>query len=74
MIGPRIGLDPLRLDGSRFVAPTWGKEYNVPFKYRLEVGAVHNDSQVIQLFLTPTSGKNRKEFLAFEYVYTRSQQ
>jgi hypothetical protein len=68
------GLDPLKLDGSRFVAPTWGKENNVPFKYRLEVGAVHNDNQVIHLFLTPTSGKNRKEFLAFEYVYTRSQQ
>jgi hypothetical protein len=25
----------------------------------------------VQLYLTPESGHERKEFLAFEYVYTR---
>lgn len=29
------------------------------------------DRQVVQLYLTPQSGKSLKEFLAFEYVYTR---
>jgi hypothetical protein len=59
------------LRGGRFVAPTWGKAANVPFRYRLAVGDVKGDRQTVQLFLTPESGKDRKEFLAFEYLYTR---
>jgi hypothetical protein len=59
------------LKGERFVAPTWGKAANVPFRYRLAVGEVKGDRQTVQLFLTPESGKDRKEFLAFEYLYTR---
>jgi hypothetical protein len=59
------------LKGERFVAPTWGMATNVPFRYRLTVGDVKGDRQTVQLFLTPESGKDRKEFLAFEYLYTR---
>jgi hypothetical protein len=61
----------VRLKGGRFVAPTWGKTANVPFRYRLAVGDVKGDRQTVQLFLTPESGEDRTEFLAFEYIYTR---
>jgi hypothetical protein len=40
-------------------------------RYRLAVGELEKDRQVVQLYLTPLSGKSLKEFLAFEYVYTR---
>ena len=46
------------------MAPTWGKEQNVPFQYRLVVGDVKGDRQTVKLFLTPESGKDRNEFLA----------
>jgi hypothetical protein len=62
----------IKLDGSHFVAPTWGKSQNVPFHYRLAIGAVRDDRQVVRMYLTPESGIDRKEFLAFEYVYTRA--
>ena len=62
----------VKLEGNHFVAPSWGKAQNVPFRYRLAVGAVRSDRQVVQLFLTPESGKDRKEFLAFEYIYVRA--
>jgi Protein of unknown function (DUF1579) len=61
----------LRLYGGSFVAPLWGKAANAAFMYRLTVGAVKKDRQVVQLYLTPQSGAGAKEFLAFEYVYTR---
>jgi hypothetical protein len=61
----------IKLYGGNFVAPQWGKATNVAFTYRLTVGEIANDSQVVQLYLTPQSGESPKEFLAFEYVYTR---
>ncbi len=38
---------------------------------RLAVGAIQQKQQLIQLFLTPLTGKSVKESSAFEYVYTR---
>jgi Protein of unknown function (DUF1579) len=67
-IGPGETID---LDGSHFVAPTWGNAHNVPFRYRLRVGGVMGDRQLVQLLLTPEFGKDRAEFVAFEYRYTR---
>jgi len=43
----------------------------VTFIYRLTVGEVEKDRQVVQLYLTPQSGESTKEFLAFEYIYPR---
>jgi hypothetical protein len=43
----------------------------VAFTYRLTVGEIEHDSQTVRLYLTPQAGKDPKEFLAFEYVYTR---
>jgi hypothetical protein len=57
--------------GGTFVAPQWGPAKNMEFAYRLTVGAVRDDHQVVQLYLTPRSEKGAKEFLAFDYVYTR---
>lgn len=58
--------------GTSFVAPEWGTAKNVPFMYRLTVGPVDENRQVVQLFLTEQTGRGRrKEFLAFEYVYSR---
>ncbi len=62
----------VKMQGGHFVAPEWGKAHNVPFRYKLLVGGVKGDRQTVQLFLTPESGKDRKEFLAFEYVYVRA--
>jgi hypothetical protein len=61
----------LTLHGSRFVAPQWGEAKNVPFRYRIVVDPVEKDRQAVRLYFTPQSGANAKEFLAFEYVYTR---
>jgi hypothetical protein len=62
----------VKLMGSTFVAPQWGPDTNVTFQYRLTVGRVQDDRQIVQLFLTPkTAANDAKEFLAFEYVYTR---
>src|SRR5262245_18049601 len=63
----------IKLSGGSFVAPRWGEATNMAFAYRLTVGAVTNNRQVVQLYLTPQAGESRKEFLAFEYVYTRRQ-
>ncbi len=65
------GKGGIKLYGGSFVAPRWGEATNAAFMYRLTVGEVENDRQVVQLFLTPQSGESAKEFLAFEYVYTR---
>ena len=62
----------LTLYGGGFVAPQWGKSKNVPFRYRLVVGHVEKEQQAVRLYLTPQSGANPKEFLAFEYVYSRT--
>jgi hypothetical protein len=43
----------------------------VAFSYRLTVGGIEDDDQVVRLYLTPRAAENAKEFLAFEYVYTR---
>jgi hypothetical protein len=32
---------------------------------------IENNRQTVRLYLTPQFGANAKEFLAFEYVYTR---
>lgn len=63
--------DVIRLQGGRFVAPQWGEARDVAFSYRLEVGKIENNRQLVRLYLTPQSGKIAREFLAFEYVYTR---
>jgi Protein of unknown function (DUF1579) len=65
------GKDGIQLNGGSFVAPQWGDAKNVAFTYRLTVGAIENNSQVVHLYLTPQAGESPKEFLAFEYVYTR---
>jgi hypothetical protein len=62
----------VKLEGGHFVAPKWGKADNVPFRYRLVVGDLKGDRQTVRLFLTPESGKDRMEFLAFEYRYVRA--
>lgn len=54
-----------------FVIPQWGEATNVAFRYRLVMGEVENNRQIVRLHLTPQSGESLKEFLAFEYVYTR---
>jgi hypothetical protein len=61
----------ITLYGGSFVAPQWGDVTNAAFRYRLRIGRLEKDRQVVQLYLTPLSGKSTKEFLAFEYVYTR---
>jgi Protein of unknown function (DUF1579) len=63
---------PITLYGGKFIAPQWGNAKNVPFRYRIVVGDVNKGKQTVRLYLTPLSGGNRKEFLAFEYVYTRN--
>jgi Protein of unknown function (DUF1579) len=65
------GKGGIKLYGSSFVAPRWGDATNAAFMYRLMVGKVEKDRQVVQLYLTPQSAESAKEFLAFEYVYTR---
>lgn len=65
------GQTGIKLNGSSFVAPQWGKAKNVAFTYRLTVGEIKNNSQLVQLYLTPQAGESAKEFLAFEYAYSR---
>jgi hypothetical protein len=61
----------LKLQGGVFVAPEWGSAKNVAFRYRLSIGEIEGDKQTIRLYLIPQSALPKKEFLAFEYVYTR---
>jgi hypothetical protein len=61
----------LALYGGSFVAPRWGAVTNAAFRYRLTIGTVEKDQQVVRLYLMPQLAENAKEFLAFEYVYTR---
>ena len=63
---------PVRLQGGQFVAPDWGGSKNVPFHYRLTIGPVQPDgTQTVQLHLTPQAVLPKKEFVAFEYVYSK---
>jgi hypothetical protein len=63
---------PVRLQGGRFLAPDWGGAKNVSFRYRLTIGPVQADGkQTVQLHLTPEAVLPKKEFLAFEYVYSK---
>jgi hypothetical protein len=62
--------EQLELRGTSFVAPAWGEASNVPFMYRLTIGAVEGDRQIVRLFLTQQRAQ-AKEFLAFEYLYIR---
>ncbi len=66
----RIRGENVELAGASFVAPEWGAKKNVPFMYRLTVGSVESNRQVVRLFLTEQGG-HAEEFLAFEYVYRR---
>jgi hypothetical protein len=63
--------DALTLYGGRFVAPQWGESKNVPFRYKIVVGGIDSQQQTVRLYLTPQSGPDKIEFLAFEYVYSR---
>jgi hypothetical protein len=54
------------------VAPQWGDAKNVAFTYRRTIGPVEMDRQLVQLYLTPIQGERSVEFLAFEYIYTRT--
>jgi hypothetical protein len=49
----------------------WGDAMNSAFRYRVMVSPAQQDRQVVRLYLTPVSGEVAKEFLAFEYVYSR---
>jgi hypothetical protein len=56
---------------SGFIAPQWGESKNVSFRYRIVISRVEREQQAVRLYLTPQSGANVNEFLAFEYAYTR---
>lgn len=60
----------IELQGTSFVAPAWGPEKNVAFIYRLTVGAIEGDRQIVRLYLKQQQTQAR-EFLAFEYLYIR---
>jgi hypothetical protein len=61
----------IRLYGGTFVAPLWGLMKNMAFRYRFTLGPIHDGRQFARLYLTPQSGPSEKEFLAYEYVYTK---
>ena len=61
----------ISLAGGRFLAPEWGSLKRVTFSYRLTIGAIRGNQQTVRLYLTPLSQLPKKEFLAFEYVYTK---
>lgn len=66
---------PVGLQGGRFLAPDWGGSKNVSFRYRLTIGPVQPDGkQTVQLHLTPETVLPKKEFVAFEYVYSKRPQ
>jgi len=61
----------IELFGDSFVAPRWGDSTDASFIYRLTVGPIEQNRQVVTLYLTPRISGTPKEFCAFEYVYTR---
>ena len=72
-VDPKLFSGELKLQGGIFVAPEWGSAKNVPFKYRLTIGRIKDGKQTVQLYLTPQKVLPKKEFLAFEYVYSQRQ-
>lgn len=68
---PQSEPQELKLQGGTFLAPEWGAQKNITFAYRLTVGPVEQGKQTVRLFLTPQSGLPKKEFLAFEYLYSK---
>jgi hypothetical protein len=70
-IAPGESASDLKLQGGSFLAPEWGSATNVRFKYRLTIGAIKENQQIVRLFLTPETVLPKTEFLAFEYVYTK---
>jgi hypothetical protein len=66
-----MGEGAIALQGGTFVAPQWGQMKNMAFRYRLALGPIQNNRQIVRLYITPQSGTNTSEFLAFEYVYTK---
>lgn len=70
-VGPTAGNDAITLYGGIFVADRWGPAANVPFRYRLVVGSLQKDAQIVELYLTPMPALGSKGFLAFKYLYTR---
>jgi hypothetical protein len=70
-VGPGQDAGELRLQGGTFLAPQWGTLRNVEFAYRLTLGPVSQGKQLVRLYLTPRTVLPKKEFLAFEYIYTR---
>ncbi len=61
----------IRLQGGSFLAPEWGTAKNVRFNYRLTIGAIEGNRQIVRLYFTPENGMPTNEFVAFEYVYVR---
>ena len=72
-VDPKVIPIELKLQGGMFVAPEWGSAKNVPFKYRLTISRINGGKQIVQLYLTPQKILPKKEFLAFEYVYSQRQ-
>jgi hypothetical protein len=70
-VGAQVVTGELKLQGGEFLAPEWGDTKNVPFKYRLTIGTIQDGKQTVRLYLTPTGVLPKKEFLAFEYVYSQ---
>ena len=70
-IAPEASASDLRLQGGSFLAQEWGSSKNVRFRYRLSIGAIKGNQQIVRLFLTPETVLPKTEFLAFEYVYTK---
>ncbi len=65
------GSQPLSLWGGIFVAPKWGDANDAAFRYRIVIGPISQDRQLVSLYLTPVSREAGDEFLGFEYVYSR---
>ena len=61
----------VNMQGSVFVAPQWGDDKNVTFRYRLTISEVADNRQVVRLYFTRLASEPSSEFLAFEYIYTR---
>ena len=72
-IAPTSDTPELNLQGGSFLAPVWGTVKNVRFAYRLTIGEIKQNQQVVRLFLLPRTVLPKTEFLAFEYVYTKRQ-
>ncbi len=65
------GQAEIGLLGGSFLAPEWGTAKNVRFKYRLTMSQVKDSKQTVRLFLTPLTVLPKREFLAFEYIYSK---